>query len=140
MNESAYAIDGCMYVCMSLCLYACMHVCLMCVTKCIVMNLQILQTSPVAEIYLLRVEIDLPSDVSSFVCLGLSAHLHVKPFKALGPTSDLLLRVLTVQYKCPLKNLSRQRIKFKFLSIGGVKYLSGAIKLELSDLMSTNQQ
>jgi hypothetical protein len=60
-----YAIDGCM----SVCLYVCLNVC-MDVTKCIVTKLQMLQTSPLAQIYLLTIEIDLPSDVEKFNHFG----------------------------------------------------------------------
>jgi hypothetical protein len=52
MNESALCyrrMSGCMYV-----------------TKCIVTKLQMLQTSPLAQIYLLTIEIDLPSDVGKY--------------------------------------------------------------------------
>jgi hypothetical protein len=45
-----YAIDGCLYVC----LY---------VTKCIVTKVQMLQTSPLAQIYHLTIEIHPQSDV-----------------------------------------------------------------------------
>jgi hypothetical protein len=45
-----YAIDGCLYVCMD-------------VTKRIVTKPQMLQTTHLAQIYLLTVEIYLPSDV-----------------------------------------------------------------------------
>jgi hypothetical protein len=40
------------------------------VTKCIVTKLQMLQTSPLARIYLLTMEIDLPSDVEKFRHFG----------------------------------------------------------------------
>jgi hypothetical protein len=52
-----YAIDGCLVVWMY-------------VTKCIVTKLQMLQTSPLAKIYLLTIKIDLPSDVEKFRHFG----------------------------------------------------------------------
>jgi hypothetical protein len=48
-----YAIDGCLDV-----------------TKCIVTKLQTLQTSPLAQIDLLTIEIDLPSDIEKFRHFG----------------------------------------------------------------------
>jgi hypothetical protein len=56
-----YAIDGCLSVCMSVCMY---------VTKCIATKLQMLQTFPLAQIYPLTIEIDLPSDVDKFRYFG----------------------------------------------------------------------
>jgi hypothetical protein len=56
MNQR-YAIDGCMDVWMD-------------VTKSIVTKLQMLQTSPLAQIYLLTIEIDLPSDTKKFRHFG----------------------------------------------------------------------
>jgi hypothetical protein len=63
MNESdlRYAIDGCLDVCLDVCMY---------VTKCIVTKLQMLQTSPLAHIYLMIIEIDLQSDVEKIRHFG----------------------------------------------------------------------
>jgi hypothetical protein len=54
-------MDGWMYVCMDVWLY---------VTKCIVTKLQMLQISPLAQIYLLTIEIDLQSDVEKIRHFG----------------------------------------------------------------------
>jgi hypothetical protein len=51
------AIDGCPDVCMSVCIH---------LTNCIVTKLQRLQTSPLAQIYLVTIEVDLTSDVEKF--------------------------------------------------------------------------
>jgi hypothetical protein len=60
MNDSALC-----YRRMSGCLDVCMHV-----TKCIVTKLQMSQTSPLAQIYLLTIEIDPPSDVEKIRHFG----------------------------------------------------------------------
>jgi hypothetical protein len=60
-----------MYVCMFVCMYICMYVWMdgwMAgwmdgYNDCIVMKLQMLQKSPLAQTYLVTIEIDLPSDV-----------------------------------------------------------------------------
>jgi hypothetical protein len=62
MNESALC-----YRRMSVCLY---------VTKCIVTKLQMLQISPLVQIYLLTIEIDLLSDVEKSAILAASRRLE----------------------------------------------------------------
>jgi hypothetical protein len=64
VNESALCyrrMDGCMYIWMDGWMY---------VTKCIVRKLQMLQTSPLAQIYLMIIEIDLQSDVEKIRHFG----------------------------------------------------------------------
>jgi hypothetical protein len=67
MNESALCyrrMDVWMDVCMD-------------VTKCIVTKLQMLRTSPLAQIYLVTIEIDLPSKLTeNSAILAASRHLH----------------------------------------------------------------
>jgi hypothetical protein len=60
MNESALC-----YRWMSVCLYVYLYV-----TKCIVTKLQMLQTSPLAQIYLLTVDIKLSNEVEKFCHFG----------------------------------------------------------------------
>jgi hypothetical protein len=70
MNESALCyrrMSGCMSGCLDVWMY---------VTKCIVAKLQMLQTFPLAQIYLLTIEIDLPSDTEKFRILAAGGHLE----------------------------------------------------------------
>jgi hypothetical protein len=60
VNESALC-----YRRMSVWMFVCLDV-----TKCIVTKLQMLQTSPLAQIYLLTIDIDLPRDVDKFRHFG----------------------------------------------------------------------
>jgi hypothetical protein len=60
-----YAINGWMYGYMDVWMYGWMYV-----TKCIVMKLQMLQTSPLAQMYLMTIEIDLQSDVEKIRHFG----------------------------------------------------------------------
>jgi hypothetical protein len=62
MNESALCYQQ---------IYVCLYV-----MKCIVMTLQLLQTSPLAQIYLLTKEINLPSDVEKSTILAAASHLE----------------------------------------------------------------
>jgi hypothetical protein len=62
MNESALCYRR---------MYVCMHE-----TKSIVTKLQMLQTSPLAQIDLLTIEIDLPSDTEKFAILAGGGHLE----------------------------------------------------------------